>query len=299
MAYWRQDPEMPTSCHRIERDDPALRSRFCDFVQSVFKGANFHLWAAHGGWSEDYDVWVAIDDGNIVSGVGVMRMDLIVHGRPQAGWQVGAVATAPEWRGRGLSRRLLNTVLAHLDALGEAPVFLFANSSMLDFYPKFGFRRVMQQQYRALTDIVPQPGRTVALDIAHAAHRAFLEHMYRRARPLDSVFSAVSYCAATIFHLLHHPRQCVHLPQHDLVAILRQEGDHLHLDDVVSAAPVDLRAILPLLAMAPVRSVEFGFRPTDLWGDDTLAFEDREMLFLRGAPEIQERDLHFPDMAHT
>ena len=290
---------MTIQCHRIGKRDPALRHQFCDFVQSVFKGANFHLWAAHGGWSEDYDVWVVIEEGRIVSGVGVMRMDLIVHGRPQTGWQIGAVATAPAWRGKGLSRCLLETVLAHLDALGEAPVFLFANSSVLDFYPRFGFRRVIQQQYRATTDVVPQPGQAVALDIANAAHRDYLEQLYRRARPLDSVFSAVSYYSAAIFHLLHHPRQCLHLPQHDLVAILRQEGDHLHLDDIVSAAPVDLRAILPLIAAAPVRSLEFGFRPTDLWGEDTIAFEDTEMFFLRGAPEIQERDLHFPTLAHT
>jgi predicted N-acetyltransferase YhbS len=290
---------MPISCHRIERHDAALRHQFCTFVQSVFKGADFHLWAAHGGWSEDYEVWVVLDAGQIVSGAGMMRMDLVIHGRRQAGWQIGAVATTPAWRGRGLSRLVLHAMLDQVDAQGEAPVFLFANSSVLDFYPRFGFRRVMQQQYRAEVDITPQPGHAVDLDIHDPAQREVLAQSYRRARPVDAKFSVVDYYPAAIFHLLHLPRRCVHLPQHDAMLILRQEGDRLYLDDVVAEASLDLRAILPFVIAAPVRSIEFGFRPAGLWGADTQTGVDGEMLFLRGAPEIEAPDLHFPDLAHT
>jgi len=290
---------MPTSCHRIERHDAVLRHAFCSFVQSVFKGADFHLWAAHGGWSEDYEVWVVLHEGRVVSGAGVMRMDLVIHGRRQTGWQIGAVATTPAWRGRGLSRVVLQAMLEHIAAHGEAPVFLFANSSVLDFYPRFGFRRVMQQQYRAEVDIAPQPGQAIDLDIRDAAQREMLAQMYRRARSVDAKFSVVGYYPAAIFHLLHLPRRCVHLPRHDAVLIVRQEGDRLYLDDVVAAAPIDLHAVLPAVIAAPLRHIEFGFRPSGLWNGETQAGVDGEMLFLRGAPDIEAPDLHFPDLAHT
>lgn len=48
--------------------------------------------------------------------------------------------TDPDYRGRGLSCWLIDRVLEDFEQQVDF-VFLYANDSVLDFYPKFGFKR--------------------------------------------------------------------------------------------------------------------------------------------------------------
>ena len=51
--------------------------------------------------------------------------------------------TRPGHRGRGLARRLMEEVLRDWSGRCDG-MFLFANGTVLDFYPRFGFRRAAQ-----------------------------------------------------------------------------------------------------------------------------------------------------------
>lgn len=283
----------------IDHTAPALHAAFCQFVQSVFRSADFRPWVAHGGWDADYDVWALTEDGRIVASVGRTRMSFVVDRKECAGWQLGAVATAPEQRGRGLARRLMDAVLADIDARGAAPVLLFANSSVLDFYPRFGFRRIAQQRQAATLDVAPHGAPAVTLDIGVAQDRARLALHCARARALDVAFGARAYYPTALWHLLHRPRKVLHLADVDAIAVVQREGDCLHLDDVFVPTALDLRALLPRLVDAPVRRVEFGFHPGVSWRGATAVEPDPEPLFVRGMPELRGGDLHFPDLAHT
>lgn len=48
--------------------------------------------------------------------------------------------TDPDYRGRGLSRWLIDRVLEDFEQQVDF-IFLYANDSVLDFYPKLGFKR--------------------------------------------------------------------------------------------------------------------------------------------------------------
>lgn len=47
------------------------------------------------------------------------------------------------YRGRGLSRQLMEHIMATYE---DIPMYLSANESVLDFYPRFGFERVYKKQ---------------------------------------------------------------------------------------------------------------------------------------------------------
>src|SRR5215472_2167511 len=117
---------------------------FFEFLTSIFKvGRAFFDWGERGGWVAGYEVFAIVVDDRIVSTVGRQAMRYVINGEAQNGCQAGAVAAHREHRNRGLVRRLMERVLAELDA-PDQPVILFANPSVLDFYPRFGFRRLAQ-----------------------------------------------------------------------------------------------------------------------------------------------------------
>src|SRR5438105_15273840 len=114
----------------IRHSDRAWHDRFFNFAASIFKaGRTFSEWGARGGWVDGYDVFAVVVDDQIVSTVGRQSMRYVIDGQERSGYQLGAVATHPDHRNRGLARLLLNRLLAELDA-PDQPVILFANSSV-------------------------------------------------------------------------------------------------------------------------------------------------------------------------
>lgn len=60
-----------------------------------------------------------------------------------------------EYRNKGISRKLMDKVLQDWKDKCDA-IYLYANDSVLDFYPKFGFIKAKEYQYSK--NIVPTIG---------------------------------------------------------------------------------------------------------------------------------------------
>lgn len=133
---------------RILCSDVDQHPAFFRFVDTVFHGARtepWTVWRDRSGWTRDYEVFAITDDGNIVSTIGRTRLHMVVDGKDRVGYQLGAVATLESYRRQGLARRLMEWMIDELDK-PDQPIILFANNSVLDFYPRFGFRRIPQQR---------------------------------------------------------------------------------------------------------------------------------------------------------
>ena len=124
--------------HTDVREDPDLRAGFFALARETFD-LDFEPWYRGGWWGERYIPYLLTVDGSAAANVSVNVLDTRFQGRPRRYIQLGTVMTAPAFRGRGYSRRLLETVLDQWrDRFDGA--YLYANDSVLDFYPKFGFR---------------------------------------------------------------------------------------------------------------------------------------------------------------
>jgi ElaA protein len=58
--------------------------------------------------------------------------------REATGWAIGRVATAADWRGRGLAAQLMGAGMA---LCGDEPIVLGAQAYLEAWYERFGFRR--------------------------------------------------------------------------------------------------------------------------------------------------------------
>lgn len=78
--------------------------------------------------------WVQAPGGEIAATIRVLPEDAREPGLRS----IGRVVTAPAWRGQGLAAAL---IAAALDALGDAPVEIHAQSHLERWYAGFGFER--------------------------------------------------------------------------------------------------------------------------------------------------------------
>jgi len=100
---------------RIRNTDVDWHLRYFAHVQEIFRPNNWRVWRDRGGWTTDYEVFALLDGDQIVSTIGRSRMQLVNNGHAVAGYQLGAVGTLPNYRGRGLARRLMDEIVGELD----------------------------------------------------------------------------------------------------------------------------------------------------------------------------------------
>ena len=85
-------------------------------------------------------------DGNKLvanESVSIMKINILEEERIYI--QIGTVMTDEEYRNQGLSRFLMEKVLSEWENKCDC-IYLFANDTVLDFNPKFGFERVYEYQ---------------------------------------------------------------------------------------------------------------------------------------------------------
>jgi predicted N-acetyltransferase YhbS len=285
----------------IRHSDHAWHDRFFSFVALIFKGGRtFSAWGARGGWVDGYDVFAVVVDDQVVSTVGRQTMRYVINGKERNGYQIGAVATHADHRNRGLARLLMNKVLGELDA-PDQPVILFANSSVLDFYPRFGFRRLAQSGFIGHIDVHPAGTLAPSLDLARPTDRAWLADHCARASAIGQGFTARDYYPTMLFHLTRQSRIAFRLDPFGAVVIVKQDGDRLLIEDLLATRPFRLTDALPHVCAQPVRTLEFGFHPEAWWpnAESRVLDDGGSPLFARGAAVEVEEPIRFPDLAHT
>lgn len=286
----------------IRHSDSAWHDRFFSFIASIFKSdvPTFSDWAARGGWGDGYDVFAMVVDDHIVSTVGRTTMRYVINGEARNGYQLGAVATHPDHRNRGLTRLLMEKVLSELDA-PDQPVILFANPSVLDLYPRFGFRTLAQTGFIGHFDLHPAETLAPRLDLASPTDRAWLADHCARAGAIGQRFAARDYYPPLLFHLTRQPRIVFRLDSFGAVVIAQQYGERLLIEDLLATRPFTLTDALPHVCVQPVRTIEFGFHPEAWWPDaESQAFDgDGSTLFVRGAAAEVKEPVRFPDLAQT
>ena len=240
---------------RDYRDDPSLLEEFYRLTRTVFGGFSLKEWRESGYWDQSYVPRSYLDSsGRMVANASTTLLPLVVAGTEMTGFQVGTVATLPEYRHRGLSRALMESIV---DEVGERPLFLFANPTVLDFYPKFGLRPGPAQSYpisdvRAAGPIEWVPARLEDPQV---------HSLVCSPRVLSVVFDIVSP-SLNLFHLLCDHRENLYLSKDRrvaLVAELRESQLEVYGLFASQAPPVDW--LLGQLSWPGAHTIRYHFEP--------------------------------------
>ncbi|HBO3969459.1 TPA: GNAT family N-acetyltransferase [Pseudomonas aeruginosa] len=279
------------------RHDGRRRAQFNTLTERTY-GFDFEQWYRDGFWSDDYQPYALLHDDQLVANVSVNLMHFEVDGVARRYVQLGTVMTAPEYRNRGLGRLLLERVLADWRERCDM-LYLFANDTVLDFYPRFGFRRVREHEPSA--PITATSGSFVAVDMGDAARRRHFLDALERAVPVSPLalrhasgqlmFSCTSFLRDNVFHSARH----------DAYAVAEHDGADLLLLDVFAPRPLNPRTLAAELARPETRRLRLGFTPFDTSGFSMRPIGDDDALFVLGQAEpwFDRRELLFPLLSHA
>jgi GNAT superfamily N-acetyltransferase len=243
-----------------------------------------------------------VDGDRIVSNVSVSEMDLLVGGKSRKALQIGAVMTRREYRKKGLSAGLMNHVLGECRERGGT-VFLFANETVLDFYPKFGFEPVRETVPVLRADRIRRRApaariRKLNPDDPEDRGRIFRivpgrRPVSRRLGVLGDSWPLMAYCLSVFRDDLYF------FEEEDLFVVARRDGGALILYDVVASGSFDLDGLIEGLVAPEDREVDLCFMPElRRYSVDEVRPKWGETLFVL-PPGLPVAEPVFPVTSHT
>jgi len=277
----------------MNRNEPEYEGLFDALINEVF-GFSFDVWLRRKLWDERYVSYSIIDDGKMLTNLCICDTAMKVGGKLFRAIQLGAVCTSKHARGKGLSKRLMERVMSDY---ADIPAFLFANDSVIDFYPRFGFRQM--QTYRPVLHkmIDNDPQKAVKLD----ADDPVVVNAINNRSSYSEIFDCLNTQPIQRFHLLmDYPDDIYHMPGLDVIVVACREDNRLFIADIISGKPVAFETIKPDLPFNDIDVIEFGFCPDRL--DVSPVWEPVPMtdvmFFVKGKWNLPEA-FRFPAMSVT
>ena len=279
------------------RDDQALRESFNRLAEETF-GLNFEGWYQNGFWKDNYDPHGVVIDGEVVSNVSVNRTDLMIGGKKYQILQLGTVMTAQAHRGKGYGRAIMEYIEGkYADADG---IYLFANDTVVDYYPRFGFRPAVEYAYRKT---VSQSGENraeqVIMDNADAWAKlaeAMERSEFREGCPM------VDNPGLIFFYVSLFLQEAVYyIPHLDAWVIAEPEEGALTIHNIFAGEQVTIEAVAAAFG-GEVKEIALGFAPdcAEGWEISEIHEEDTHF-FVKGGifGQFEEKKLRIPSLSHA
>ncbi len=238
-------------------DSPELKKEFMGFLVQLFD-LDLSLWDKMGFWDDRYRPFSYFSDNRVVSNVCVYTMDMTIRGERRRVAQISAVGTVPEYRRRGLSRKLTQVALDWARANHDF-FFLFADEDAYKLYKECGFRPAEEYKTRiAVTGKVAQAGATT-LDMQRQDH---VEQVYRLASRREAVSNllGVSNDKLLMYWCLYSLRNYIHyIPALDILVLFKRENGLVTIFDIVGAKIPKFAELYPHICDPSDNAVEFLF----------------------------------------
>ena len=279
------------------RDDKALRDSFNRLAEQTF-GLNFEGWYGNGFWKDNYDPHSIVHDGEVVSNVSVNCTDLMFSGKRYRILQLGTVMTAEHCRGRGYGRAIMEYIeKEYADVDG---IYLFANDTVVDYYPRFGFHPAAEYAYRkAVTQTGESRAEQVLMDCPEnwaKLAQAMKKSTFREGCPM------VDNPGLIFFYVSQFMQEAVYfIPHLDAWVIAEPEEGSLTIHNIFAGAGVSIDDVAAAFG-TEVQEIVLGFAPEapDGWEIEEIHEEDTHF-FVKGAvfAEFEAKKLRIPSLSHA
>lgn len=278
--------------------DEQRRISFNELAKKTF-GLDFETWYQNGYWGKSYIPHFLLDNKHVVANVSVNIIDTVWKNQRKSYIQLGTVMTDTEYRNKGLARFLINKILEEWKDKCDA-IYLFANDSVLDFYPQFGF--VMASEYQSEMPIYKTQGIVKKLDMSLTQDRELLLSKYVQSNPfsalpmMDNVGLLMFYCSQFMKNNVYYVENC------DAIVIAEYKDNSLLCYDIFCSNDKELSDILSIMAIESTKSVLFGFALKHAYNykNSQLNEEDTTLFMLSSKENVfVHNQLMFPLLSHA
>ncbi|HWI48144.1 MAG TPA: GNAT family N-acetyltransferase [Rummeliibacillus sp.] len=272
------------------------RESFNELAKLVF-GIDFKKWYEKGCWNDNYICYSFADGDQIIANASISKMTIVSNGKEYHAIQVGTVMTHPDYRNQGLSKKLMDHIIEQYEKEYDF-IYLFANDSVLDFYPKFGFKRVSESRFSLdISDLRRQPAQSITLRRLNTDNKEdyqIIESLATKRIPVSSILGVKNNEHLLMFYFILVFNDAVHyIEEEDVIVIFRQEDTQLHIFDIVSKKRMDIDTILKCIVSTDIEMIHFYFTPDydDKKIQTEFITEGVDALFVR--PLLNDATKHF------
>lgn len=293
------------------RSQNSLRHSFNTLAGKTFEGLDFEAWYQNGYWSDRYNPYSMVIDGEVAANVSVNTIDFIWNGKRKHFIQLGTVMTEECFRNQGLIRQIMHKIDLDYGQTADG-IYLFANDSVLNFYPKFGFKKAMEYRYTKpfstsqACSMVQVPMCKTDNSRLQGSPRVpeewnKLENAMRRSVSY-SRFNMVDNDNLIMFYVTGFMQNNVYYNQkYDTYVIAEIANDTLTVHNIFSQTQYPMDDIFALFG-SDIRQVILGFTPLETDGYTVSAFREEDCtLFVKGNgfDDFEQDRLIFPTLSHA
>jgi len=240
-----------------------LRHAFNHLVEKNFH-FTFESWYQEGYWNDKYIPYTLFDKQTAIANVSINIMHFEVFAQAKCYIQIGTVMTDDSYRWLGLSRFLMEFVLKQWKGKCDL-IYLYANNSVLNMYPKFGFKPI--SEYTFFKPVFKTDKRLIhqKLDMDNSIHREML-YYYAKNTKASGKLSMQDSADLIMFYCTSFLKDSVfYIQALDTIVIATFNNNQALLWDVFSPVElVALDAVITLFNDLNVELVQFGFTPLDI-----------------------------------
>lgn len=280
------------------RKDEKLRRSFNELAKKTFD-LDFEDWYQNGFWGDNYIPYSLVLNGKVVANVSVNHTDMLWNGSKKHLIQLGTVMTEESCRNQGMIRRLMEEIEKDFGQEADG-IYLFANDSVLDFYPKFGFRKAVEYQY---SQKVSGQGERLAQAVPMKTGEDWkvLVRAIEKSAPQGRL-ELTGNSSLIMFYVTKFMQDAVYfLPRQQAYVIAEIQGDELILYHIFAPEKVDLEEVAKAFG-GEIRKLRLSFVPWEesRYEKELLCVEDCTF-FVKGDlfAEFEKEQLRIPELAHA
>lgn len=278
------------------KDNSKYRQSLNTLTKKTY-GFDFEEWYQQGYWTDKYIPYSLLHNDEVVANASVSTIDFLIDGELQHTIQIGTVMTEEAYRKNGLSRELINIILKEYENKYDL-IYLYANDSVLEFYPKFGF--VEAEEYSYSKQFVDNKNKFESrkLNLNDNKDKEIILRLVADTKPVSRI-AMVGNSGLDIFYLtLFMSNDIYYIEALDLIAVVDFNEENMFLMDVFCEKEFDLDEVINSLVNKPVKKVTLGFTPFNIASyTGEILKEEGTTFFVRGKNLVYKG--RFPILSHA
>ncbi|MBO9128526.1 GNAT family N-acetyltransferase [Bacillus sp. 165] len=279
------------------------RESFNTLAKQTF-GIDFSNWYKNGFWTDKYICYSYVKDDSVIANASISKMKVVINDQEYNAIQIGTVMTHSDYRNQGLSAKLMNHILEKYESEYDF-IYLFANKTVLDFYPKFGFTQVEESSFFMKVSDVNNSSSPLysirSLNPANIDDFTILKRLATERKSISSVLGVVDIQPLMMFYFIYVFNNSIYyIEEKDAALIYKHEGKELHLFDLLSKDEIDINEILYQIVNSDTESIHFHFTPEHINSIKTENIKPSDdTLFIRPLLKELPKHFYFPITSHA
>lgn len=282
------------------RDNERLREGLNNLTEKTY-GFNFRRWYESGYWGKEYIPYSLLDDDKLVANISVSIMKINILGEEKNYIQIGTVMTDERYRNQGLARFLMEKVLHDWQDKCDC-IYLFANDTVLDFYPKFAFERVYEHQYSIKKNKGKGSEKVRKINIDDNNDKGLLENIISNSIQISKLYVKENKNLIMFYCLDFLKDNIYYIEDYNAIAICEYDGEELFIEDVFIDKEIDLNIVINSLMNKETKVIRLGFTPINIEGyNKELLNDDNDALYIKSKNEsiFNNENIMFPILSHA